>query len=154
MTNEFSGGCLCGAIRFKATSPANPQTCSCDICQKHTGTQSAAWIEFSASNVQWIGEGGKPATYRSSPASSRAFCPRCGSSIGAIDDGPVIALLSGVFDNPNDPVLAPEFHSFEDLTAPRPKGRGLPLHRAEPKPRAAIQDLQALRGLTLPARQL
>ncbi|CAI1881273.1 3-oxoacyl-[acyl-carrier-protein] reductase FabG [Serratia fonticola] len=41
-----------------------------------------------------------------------------------------------------------------DLTAPRPKGRRLPLHRAEPKPRAAIQDLQALRGLTLPARQL
>ncbi|WP_411753572.1 GFA family protein, partial [Serratia sp. (in: enterobacteria)] len=53
MTNEFSGGCLCGAIRFKATSPANPHTCSCDICQKHTGAQSAAWIEFSASNVQW-----------------------------------------------------------------------------------------------------
>ncbi len=115
MTNEFSGGCLCGAIRFKATSPANPHTCSCDICQKHTGAQSAVWIEFSTSNVQWIGEGGKPATYRSSPASSRAFCPRCGSSIGAIDDGPIIALLSGVFDNPNDPALAPEYHSFEDM---------------------------------------
>ncbi|EJA5731584.1 Bro-N domain-containing protein [Salmonella enterica] len=40
------------------------------------------------------------------------------------------------------------------LTAPRPEGRGFPLQRAEPKPRAAIQDLQALRGLTLPARQL
>ena len=41
-----------------------------------------------------------------------------------------------------------------DLTAPRPKGRGFPLHGAEPKPLYAIQDLQALRGLTLPARQL
>lgn len=40
------------------------------------------------------------------------------------------------------------------LTAPRPKGRGFPLHGAEPKPLYAIQDLQALRGLTLPARQL
>ncbi|WP_074423407.1 GFA family protein [Serratia sp. 14-2641] len=115
MTNEFSGGCLCGAIRFKAISPTNPHTCSCDICQKHTGAQSAAWVEFSAPNVQWTGKNGKPATYRSSPASSRAFCPRCGSSIGAIDDGPVIALLTGIFDNPNDPALAPEYHSFEDM---------------------------------------
>lgn len=41
-----------------------------------------------------------------------------------------------------------------ELTAPRPKGRGFPLHGAEPKPLYAIQDLQALRGLTLPARQL
>lgn len=115
MTNKFSGGCLCGAIRFKASSPINPHTCSCDICQKHTGAQSAVWIEFSACNVQWTGEGGKPATYRSSATSSRAFCPRCGSSIGAIDDGPVIALLSGIFDKPNDPALAPEYHSFADM---------------------------------------
>ena len=41
-----------------------------------------------------------------------------------------------------------------NLTAHRPEGRGFPLQRAEPKPRAAVQDLQALRGLTLPARQL
>ncbi|MGO0760742.1 GFA family protein, partial [Citrobacter freundii] len=26
---------------------------------------------------------------------SRAFCPQCGSSVGAIDDAPVIALLAG-----------------------------------------------------------
>jgi hypothetical protein len=40
------------------------------------------------------------------------------------------------------------------LTAPRPEGRGFPLQQAEPKPLYAIQDLQALHGLTLPARQL
>lgn len=44
-----------------------------------------------------------------------SLCPRCGSSIGAIDDEPIIALLSGVFDNPNDPALTPEYHSFEDM---------------------------------------
>ena len=40
------------------------------------------------------------------------------------------------------------------LTTPRPEGRGFPLQRAEPKPPDAIQDLQALRGLKLPAQQL
>lgn len=47
-----------------------------------------------------------------------------------------------------------DFLDERQLTAPRPKGRGFPLHGAEPKPLYAIQDLQALRGLTLPARQL
>lgn len=42
---------------------------------------------------------------------------------------------------------------IDQLTAPRPEGRGSPLHEAEPKPLYAIQDLQVLRVLTLPARQ-
>lgn len=116
MSKVFSGGCLCGFIRFEATKPTNPHMCSCDLCQKHTGSQTVVWIEFSSKDVQWVGEGHRPSTYRSSEFSSRAFCPRCGSSIGAIDDGPTVALLTGVFDVPHDPDLKPGYHSFEDMT--------------------------------------
>ena len=115
MTTLLSGGCLCGHITFTAANPGASHSCSCDLCQKHTGAQSVIWLEFDADDVQWTGEGGKPATWRSSEASSRAFCPRCGSSLGAIDDGPVIALLSGVFDQNQDARFAPACHSFEDM---------------------------------------
>ena len=58
--------------------------------------------------------GGAPAVYRSSDYSSRAFCPHCGSSLGAIDDAPTVALLIGAFDEHRDPALRPDGHSFED----------------------------------------
>lgn len=115
MKTTLSGGCLCGDIRFQATSPRNIHSCSCDICQKHTGAQTAVWLEFAAENVEWIGKGGKPVIYRSSDYSSRAFCSKCGSSLGAIDDEPTVALLTGVLDEPSQLALQLEYHSFVDL---------------------------------------
>lgn len=111
----YPGGCLCGWIRFEACAPAeNPHSCSCRSCQRHSGALTSLWVEFPRERVDWTGEGGRPAVYRSSDYSSRAFCPRCGSSIGAIDDEPVVALLVGVFDDPAAPEFKPEHHAFED----------------------------------------
>ncbi|MDF0605370.1 GFA family protein [Neisseriaceae bacterium TC5R-5] len=93
----------------------NPHTCSCGICQKHTGSLTAMWFEFSANDVKWMGEGGEPAKFRSSDDSSRAFCPCCGSSVGAIDEMATIALLAGGFDDLHDPALSPEYHSFVEM---------------------------------------
>ncbi|WP_095143700.1 GFA family protein [Pseudomonas sp. Irchel s3b6] len=111
----YNGRCLCGWIRYAAQGPAeNPHTCSCRHCQQHTGAPTAAWVEFPRDNVTWTGTGGLPATFRSSNYSSRAFCPRCGSSIGAIDDAPTIALLLGGFDHVEDPAFTPTHHAFAD----------------------------------------
>jgi len=112
----YSGGCLCGAVRFEAKAPAaKPHTCSCKMCQRHTGGLTLAWVEFPRDAVAWTG---KPVTYRSSPTSSRAFCKTCGSSLGALDDTPTVALLLGVFDKPGAAALRPTAHSFR---SPRPK---------------------------------
>lgn len=109
----YTGGCLCAAIRFEASGPAqNPHSCSCRWCQRHTGALTALWVEFPREQVRWTGPGGAPATFRSSDYSSRAFCPRCGSSLGAIDDQPTVALLLGSFDSNQQPELAPTAHSF------------------------------------------
>ncbi|WP_299599944.1 GFA family protein [uncultured Tateyamaria sp.] len=108
-----TGGCLCGAIRFEATGPAlKPHTCSCKMCQRHSGALTTAWVEFAADKVSWTGAVGAPATYRSSDYSSRAFCPTCGSTLGAIDDDPVIALLVGAFDDTGRNDLVPTAHSY------------------------------------------
>jgi hypothetical protein len=117
--SHYSGGCLCGVVRFEAKGPAlKPHTCSCKMCQRHTGALTAAWAEFPEDAVTWTGPGGPPATYRSSDYSSRAFCRECGSSLGAIDDAPVIALLIGCFDKNKGKELVPQYHSFR---AGRPK---------------------------------
>lgn len=111
----YRGGCLCGWIRYEATGPAErPHTCSCGMCRRHNGTLTAAWVEFPREQVQWVGPGGAPSVFRSSEYSSRAFCSKCGSSIGAIDDAPTIALLLGGFDEIDDEALAPEYHSFKE----------------------------------------
>jgi len=109
----LEGGCLCGNIRFTAKGPAlNPHTCSCRQCQRHSGSLTQAWVEFPKENITWTGADGEPATWRSSDYSSRAFCSNCGSTIGAVDDDPVIAIVLGVFDSPNFKALAPKGHSY------------------------------------------
>lgn len=116
MTQIRSGGCLCGSIRFEAKGePGNPHSCSCDICQRHSGASSLAWVEFPSEAVSWTGEGGVPSVFRSSDYSSRAFCAICGSTLGAIDDAPIVALVSGSFDDRGDEALRPLSHSFEDV---------------------------------------
>ena len=114
MPKSYFGGCLCGHIRFEALGPAEkPHTCSCKMCQRHSGALTTTWVEFPKSAVKWVGPGGAPATYRSSDYSSRAFCKKCGSSLGAIDDNPVVAMVLGVFDKPNAKELRPQYHSYK-----------------------------------------
>lgn len=109
----LEGGCLCGHIRFRVSAaPGFPHTCSCRMCQRHTGALTATWVEVDRDQVEWTGPGGEPARFRSSPKSSRAFCPVCGSSLGALDDAPVVALLTGTFDKPHLKPLKPQSHSY------------------------------------------
>lgn len=123
MSDVLEGGCLCGHIRFRVTGPAEyPHTCSCTMCQRHTGALTIAWVEFPRDAVEWTGPGGAPSLYRSSKASSRAFCPVCGSTLGAIDDDPVIALVTGVFDDSAAEELRPKGHSY---VAQRPSWWGI-----------------------------
>jgi hypothetical protein len=113
MPRTYKGGCLCGNIRFEAEGPPlNPHSCACKMCQRHSGAVILHWVEFPAEKVAWTGPGGQPSVWRSSAASSRSFCPACGSTLGAIDDKPVVALVLGSFDSKNRRELAPVSHSF------------------------------------------
>jgi hypothetical protein len=108
----YKGGCLCGAVRFEAAAPAlKPHTCSCKMCQRHSGALTTVWVEFPAPAVTWTQD--PPATYRASEFSSRAFCVKCGSTMGAIDDAPTIGLAVGVFDQQSRTELKPIAHSYK-----------------------------------------
>ena len=117
MAKTYKGGCLCGNIRFTITGDAKkPHTCSCKMCQRHSGSITQFWAEFSKEQVQWDGPGGEPTLWRSSDYSSRSFCPNCGSTLGAIDDDPVIAMALGSFDSNNRKELEPTSHSYKSKT--------------------------------------
>lgn len=115
MAVSYSGGCVCGMIRFEAQGvPRNPHFCSCITCRRHSGALMLPWVEFDRSAVEWTGIGGMPQQWRSSDGSSRIFCGECGASLGAVDDAPVIALLVGSFDDPRDAVFQPVTHAYAD----------------------------------------
>lgn len=109
-----TGGCLCGQVRFSVRGDfRDPHTCSCEQCQRHSGALTLAWVELDKAQLDWTGPSGEPGLWRSSDATCRAFCPHCGSTLGAIDDGATMALTLGVFDMLTDR-LAPQFHSFSE----------------------------------------
>ncbi|NBX86251.1 MAG: GFA family protein [Proteobacteria bacterium] len=113
MKKIYTGGCLCGDIRYEVDGKIVwPHTCSCKMCQRHTGALTALWVEVAADNLKWVGKGGKPKLFRSSKNSQRAFCAKCGSSLGAIDDKPTIGLLVGTMDKNNSLIFSPESHSY------------------------------------------
>lgn len=82
----FEGGCLCGAIRYRAqTAPTHPTYCHCRMCQQWTGAPVLLGVNFSREGFRFTR--GEPAYYQSSPQSRRGFCPTCGSNLCFDDVG-------------------------------------------------------------------
>ena len=45
MTHPITGGCQCGAVRYRITAPfENPHICHCRMCQKAFGNYFAALV--------------------------------------------------------------------------------------------------------------
>jgi ribosomal protein S18 acetylase RimI-like enzyme len=79
-TPVFAGGCLCGAIRYRATSaPLRGVMCHCSMCRKQSGAPALAFVHFRRQDFEWLH--GEPARYRSSEFAERGFCPSCGSTL-------------------------------------------------------------------------
>lgn len=75
-----SGGCLCGAIRYRITGPAQATSlCHCNSCRRATGGPSLAWAIFDEDKVEITQ--GELAIYSSSPGVERGFCSHCGTSL-------------------------------------------------------------------------
>jgi hypothetical protein len=91
---SFSGGCQCGAVRFKAEALGAASICHCRMCQKATGGFFGPYVD--AESLTWTR--GAPKRFASSGAVERGFCEACGTpltfeskgsvgvSIGALDD--------------------------------------------------------------------
>jgi hypothetical protein len=72
--DRFSGGCLCGEVRFVASGPPyRVGICHCLDCRKHSGALFDASAVFPEDAVTIEGE--------TRDYEGRFFCPRCGSSV-------------------------------------------------------------------------
>jgi hypothetical protein len=72
--DQFTGGCLCGDIRFEASGqPYRVGLCHCLDCRKRHGALFHASAIFPASAVTVTGE--------THDYNGRFFCPRCGSPV-------------------------------------------------------------------------
>ena len=117
---EINGGCLCGAVRYRATvEQAAATICHCRDCQKFTGSAFAALlavpkealtIDGAMTTFSSLGGSGKPIL--------RHFCPRCGSSLAEESAGrPGMLILNiGTFDDPSQ--ATPGREIFRDDALP------------------------------------
>ncbi|MDU8946350.1 GFA family protein [Ovoidimarina sediminis] len=101
---KMEGGCLCGAVRYRAFGPARMTfLCHCRDCQHHSGSgnlplmviaKKTFSVEGTTSYFESVGDSGRKVC--------RHFCPTCGSSLyaeaQALPDH--VTITAGTLDNP------------------------------------------------------
>ena len=73
----LTGGCQCGAVRFRVESLGRGSICHCRMCQKAFGGFYAPLV--SSFGVTWTR--GAPAYFQSSNKVRRGFCAACGTPL-------------------------------------------------------------------------
>jgi hypothetical protein len=100
-TKSHTGGCLCGAVRFRATGKVTGVShCHCTMCRRASGAPVVTFAGFPVESVRITK--GRPKIYRSSKSARRWFCAKCGSQLYfQYDAHPErIGFNVGCFDHP------------------------------------------------------
>jgi hypothetical protein len=109
---HYTGGCLCGALRYEANGePLYAGHCYCADCRRASGSGFIPFMGFPSSAVQFSGQ---TRIFTSKAANGgdavRNFCSRCGSlvfggEVGKVDSHTIYA---GSLDDPSSfrPTLA------------------------------------------------
>lgn len=105
-----SGGCLCGAVRYRIDGPVRPViACHCRQCRRQSGHYYAA---TAAARSDVTIQGQEAITwFAASSQAERGFCSRCGSALfwhwhgrdrlsilaGSLDEPTGLALIGHIF---------------------------------------------------------
>lgn len=130
----YTGGCLCGAVRYEATAePLYAGYCCCADCRKASGSGFVPFMGFAGAAVRFSGA---PRQYRSAAVNGgmavRNFCPACGGLVfggevgkddsftiyaGSLDDPSLFRPTIAIFarDRPDWVVLPPELALFDTM---------------------------------------
>lgn len=136
----YTGGCLCGAVRFELkVKPNIAAVCYCLSCRKLSGAghafhaiipESALTVTGETRGYQWKADSGKTNT--------TSFCPTCGSPLFGKSDGipGMMTLRVAALDDPT--ILKPQLAVFTK--------RLLPWDHLDPKLHA-FQEMPPIPGL-------
>jgi hypothetical protein len=104
-SKRFTGGCLCGALRYEAKGePKASGHCYCCDCRKASGSGFIPFMAFPASAVHLTG---KTMVFESRAANgntaARNSCPICHSLVlgGAIGKDDTYNIYAGSLDDPS-----------------------------------------------------
>lgn len=132
MTEEMTGGCQCGRVRYRVRiADDDAYLCHCRMCQRATGGVSIAFKGVKKADVTWERE---PDRYASSPIAQRGFCGACGTPLTfEFLDGDNMDLTIGSFDEPAR--FQPRHHfAVESMHPQWLDTGGLPRYRIEDNP--------------------
>ncbi|HXK23744.1 MAG TPA: GFA family protein [Myxococcota bacterium] len=79
MSERFSGGCFCGAVRFELSEIFDAGYCHCSICRRFSGAPLVLWANAPAHAFRITA--GAPTGFASSEKWTRYFCPTCGAPV-------------------------------------------------------------------------
>ena len=101
----YTGGCLCGAVRYEATSdPLYAGYCCCTDCRKASGSGFIPFMGFASNVVRFSGQ---TRQYRSKlfrgGTAVRNFCPLCGGLVfgGVVGEDQTHTIYAGSLDDPS-----------------------------------------------------
>jgi hypothetical protein len=98
MSETYSGGCQCGAVRFRIRGElTGASICHCRMCQKAFGSFYAPLVGTNGAEFAWTR--GAPKLFQSSNHVRRGFCGNCGTPL-SFEDPQGIGLAIGAFDEP------------------------------------------------------
>jgi hypothetical protein len=106
MSEIHEGGCLCGAVRYRARNkPARTSACHCTFCQRRTGSAFGVGAYFKQEDVELLR--GTLTTYEHRSDETQRwlriqFCPQCGTTVTwTVEAMPGMRALGlGTFDDP------------------------------------------------------
>jgi hypothetical protein len=107
MEETHSGGCVCGAVRYRVVGkPTAGTVCHCKCCQRRLASAFAVIASFEEKNLA-ITQGELVECEHRSDASGRwlktNFCPKCGTTIyhtAELRPG-IKSIAAGTFDEPD-----------------------------------------------------
>ena len=141
MKTVFSGGCLCGAVRYESRSESVAGGhCQCNDCRKSSGSGHCSHLAVPAEAFRVTGE----VRFYEAPADSgnivgRGFCPICGAAVYSVNSGmPGLAFVrASSLDDPE--VFKPEMvvytsrgASWDHLDPALPKFETMPSRKDMP----------------------
>ena len=96
----LTGGCQCGALRYRLDAEPSGSICHCRMCQKASGGPFMAF--GGVPNSSFVVIRGVLSTFRSSDIAERGFCAACGTPLTyRLVGGRSVGVTLGSLDAPN-----------------------------------------------------